>query len=118
MVVAEKSTQALAAANSCAGTRGVDAVDEFVAKSLMVAFTIGVSHELRQGTPQVPLTKRDEAVQALLFDRPNESLCMRVQLDAPETVFGPDQPARGPHFSREETRRHERTPVRSQTHPP
>jgi hypothetical protein len=42
MVIAEKSTQTLAAANGRARTRGADAFDEFVAESLMVAFAVVV----------------------------------------------------------------------------
>jgi hypothetical protein len=49
-----------------------------IAEPLMVAFAVIVDHELPQGTPQVLLTKRDEAVQAFLFDRPNKPLRMRI----------------------------------------
>ena len=77
MVIAEKSTQTLAAANGGAGARGSDDFDEFVAESLMVAFAVIVLHELRERMPQVPLTKRYEAVQAL-FDRANKPLRMRI----------------------------------------
>ena len=71
MVIAEKSTEGLAA-NRGAGTRESDAVDQFVAEPLMVALAVIVNHELRESMPQVPLTERYEAVQALLFDRPNK----------------------------------------------
>lgn len=80
MVIAEKSTQTLAAANGDARTRAADAFDEFVAESLTVAFAVVVGHELREGTPQVPITKRDQAVQAFLFDRANKRLRMRVAI--------------------------------------
>jgi hypothetical protein len=39
-----------------------------LAESVMVAFAVKVLHELRKPMPQLPLTKRYEAVQALLFD--------------------------------------------------
>jgi hypothetical protein len=80
MVIAEKSTQTLAAANGCARTRGSDVFDQFVAEPLMVAFAVIVDCEFRERMPRVPLTERYEAVQALLFDRPTKPLRMRVAI--------------------------------------
>ena len=72
MVKAEKATHTLAAENRGAGTCGTDDFDEFIAKSLRVACAVIVDHEFREGTAQLPLTKRDEAVKALPLDLSNK----------------------------------------------
>jgi hypothetical protein len=79
MGVAEKATQTLSPANGDAGIRR-HSVDQFVAEPLMIAFAVVVDHDLRERMPQVPLTDRDETIQALFFDRPDESLRMRVAI--------------------------------------
>ena len=43
-------------------------LDEFVVEGLMTAFPTIVDHELRERTTEVPLTDKNHAFQAFLFD--------------------------------------------------
>ena len=66
-VVAEKAADALAPPHAAAGGL-VFAIDQFIAKALMVAFAMIVDHKFRERSAEVSLTQRDETVQALFLD--------------------------------------------------
>jgi hypothetical protein len=53
-------------------------VDQFVAEPVMVAFAMIVDEGLGERTAEVPLTKRNKAVQAFLFDGANKPLRVRI----------------------------------------
>jgi hypothetical protein len=68
VVEAEKATEALTPPN-CTGVPCIwVAVDQFIAEALMVALAMIVRHELGERATEMPLTERNHAVQALLFD--------------------------------------------------
>jgi hypothetical protein len=54
--------------------------DEAIAESLVVPFTVTVFNVLRHGVPEVPLSDRNQAVQALFFDRPDEAFRVRIRI--------------------------------------
>jgi hypothetical protein len=68
IVVTEKATDALTPPNGAAGIVLSNTIDQFVCKALMVAFAMIVDYELRERPTEVPLTERNHAVQAFLFD--------------------------------------------------
>ena len=68
IVVAEKATNALASPNAPAARLVADTVNQAVAETLMIAFTMIVDRELGERTTEVRLTQRNETVQAFLFD--------------------------------------------------
>jgi hypothetical protein len=74
IVVAEKPAEALTATNRTEGTRILRGVDEVVAEALVVPFTVIVRDEFGKGTTEVPLSERNEAVEAFLFDGTDEPL--------------------------------------------
>lgn len=45
-----------------------DTINQVVAETLIIAFAMIVDDELCECTTEVPLTERNHAVQALLFD--------------------------------------------------
>ena len=67
VVVAEKSTDARVPANGTVGVLRWRVIDELVVESLVVPLTVIVCYELGKRPPQVPLTERDDAIQAFLF---------------------------------------------------
>lgn len=51
-------------------------LDQVVGETLMVAFAMGVNHELRERLTEVPLTQRNDPVQAFSWiERTNRSAC-------------------------------------------
>jgi hypothetical protein len=68
VVEAEKATEALTPPNSAGVTCVWVAVDQFIAEALMVALAMIVGHELGERPTEMPLTERNHAVQAFLFD--------------------------------------------------
>jgi hypothetical protein len=90
VVVTENSTDTLAPANGTAGTLPWQVIDQLVAQPLMVSFAIVVCHELGEGSPQVPFTEGDHAIEAFLLDRTHEPLRMRIAVRRQE---------RGPNHS-------------------
>ena len=57
-------------------------LDQHTAKTLMRALCVVVSHVLADEFSQVRLTQRDDAVEAFLFDRADETFDERVQVGA------------------------------------
>jgi hypothetical protein len=68
VVVAEKTTDAVTPPNRAGVMRGSDTVDQLIAEALMVAFAMIVDHELRERPTEMRLTKRNQAVQAFVFN--------------------------------------------------
>jgi hypothetical protein len=68
VVEAEKATDALTPPNSTGVTCVWVAVDQFIAEALMVALAMIVDHELGERATDMPLTERNHAVQAFLFE--------------------------------------------------
>jgi hypothetical protein len=64
VVVVEKATDALRAPNAAAVMLASTTVDQFVAEPLMIALAMIVDEELGERTAEMPLTNRNEAVQA------------------------------------------------------
>jgi hypothetical protein len=54
--------------------------DQPIAKSLMIAFAMIVRDELHDEAPEVPLPQRNDPIQALFLDRPDESFCVGIRL--------------------------------------
>jgi hypothetical protein len=78
VVVAEKATDAVTPPNEAAVMPTSNTLDQFVAEALMVAFAMVVDHELPERTTQMPLTQRNEVVQAFFLDRANKPLRVRI----------------------------------------
>ena len=68
VVVAEKATDALAPPNGAGVMLVADTVNQVVAETLMIALAMIVRDELGERTTEVPLTEKNDAVQAFLFD--------------------------------------------------
>jgi hypothetical protein len=58
------ATQPLSAANGADGALASDAFDDVVVEPLIVAFAVVMGHELRERMTEVPLTERNQMVQA------------------------------------------------------
>ena len=81
VVVTEKSTDALPAANGTTGTLRLRRIDQFVAKSLVVAFAMVMRHEIGERPPKMAFSERDDAIEAFFFDRADEAfrVCIAVR---------------------------------------
>ncbi len=84
VIVAEKATDALAAANATLERLRRRTIDERVAEFLMVSFTKLMGVEFAKCATEMPLSERNEAVEAFLFDRTYEPLRVRVAIRRPE----------------------------------
>src|SRR5918994_3564421 len=67
-----------------------NAVNQFVAEPLVVAFAVVMCHELFECAAEVPFTQWDDPIQTFLFNRANKSLCVRIAVWCAERC--PDQP--------------------------
>ena len=76
--------------NGTAGVLRWRLIDERVVESLVVPLAVIVCYELGERPPQVPLTERDDAIQAFLFDGAYEPLRMRIAIGRHERC--PNQP--------------------------
>ena len=56
------------------------AVDEFIPQPLMISFAMIMGEKLRNGSPKMALTKRNEAVEAFLSNRTHKSLGVGVRI--------------------------------------
>ena len=68
VVVAEKATEALTPPNGADVVPVSSTVNQVVAATLMIAHAMIVRDELSERTREVPLTERNDAVQAFVFD--------------------------------------------------
>jgi hypothetical protein len=68
VIVAEKTADPLTPLNGAAVRLASDTVDQFVVQALMVAFAMIVHEELGEQTTEVPLAKRNHAIQAFFLD--------------------------------------------------
>jgi hypothetical protein len=59
-------------------------LNQLVTDALMVSFGMVMGHELGDRATKVPLPQQDYAIEALLFDRPNESLRVCVAVGCAE----------------------------------
>jgi len=105
IVVAQKSAEALTATNRTEGTSITRGVDKVVADPLMVPFTVVVGLELGKRTMEVPLSERDEVVEAFLFDGTDEALRVCAAVRRPERY------PHDPHASRFEDASDSGTPL-------
>ena len=55
-------------------------IDEFIAKSLMIPLAMIVVNEFRHSSPEVSLAEWNQAIEALLLDRPHEAFGMRIRI--------------------------------------
>jgi hypothetical protein len=78
VIKVEKPAQPLSAAHGASTARWRTANDQFVSKSLMVPFVMVVRDILTNRSSQVALAQRNQPVQALELDGPNEAFGMRV----------------------------------------
>jgi hypothetical protein len=53
-------------------------LDQGVLETLMVPLAVLVRDELLHGSPEMPFSKRNEAIETLLVDRPDEPLRIRI----------------------------------------
>jgi hypothetical protein len=53
-------------------------VNQFVAQSLMIPFTMIMGHILGDRSTEMTLTERNQSIQTLLFDRPDEAFGVGV----------------------------------------
>jgi hypothetical protein len=79
-----ETTHRLAAPHAAAVRLNLYAVDQFVAKPLMVALAMVMDCEVGERAPEVPLTQRNHPIQAFLFDRRNKPLRMRIAVRGTE----------------------------------
>ena len=105
MVITEETTHPLAAPHAAAPRLNLHAVDQFVAKPLMVALGMVMDHEVGERAPEVPLTQRNQPIQAFLFDRPNKPLRMRIAVRSTERCLD------HPHTRRLEQLSNRKTPL-------
>jgi hypothetical protein len=68
VVVAEKATEALTPPNGADVMPVSNTVNQVVAETLMIALAMIVRDELGERSTEVPLTERNDAVQAFVFD--------------------------------------------------
>src|SRR5207237_9588193 len=80
IVVAEKTTEALTAPDPFGAMLVASTIDEIVPEALVIAFAMIVEDVLGKRVTQVPLTERNETVQALFLDRANKPLRIRVAI--------------------------------------
>jgi hypothetical protein len=93
MIEVEKPGQPLSASHGASAARRRDANDQFVIKSLMVSFVMVVIDILTDRASQVAFAQRDQSVQALELDGPDEALCIRVTVGARTGVWTTWTPA-------------------------
>jgi hypothetical protein len=55
-------------------------LDQGVLETLMVPLAVVVRDELLHGSPEMPFSKRNEAIETLLVDRPDEPLRIRIRI--------------------------------------
>jgi hypothetical protein len=78
IVITEEATNPLTAPDAAVLRLNPNALDQLVAKPLMVALPMIMDHEVGARTPEVPLTQRNHPIQAFLFDGPNKALRVRI----------------------------------------
>jgi hypothetical protein len=78
VVKVQHAAQALPATNHTVAIGSLQGLNELVPDALMIPLRVIVRHELRHGAPKVALAKEQYAVQALLFDRSHEPLCVGI----------------------------------------
>ena len=83
-IITEEATNPLAAPDAAVLRLNLNAVDQLVAKPLMVALAMVMDHEVGERTSEVPLTQRNDPIQAFLFDGPNKALRMRIAVRGTE----------------------------------
>ena len=67
-MVTEKTADALMSPNGARVRLPSHAVNQIVAETLVIAFAMIVDQELGPRAPEVALTERNHAIQALFFD--------------------------------------------------
>lgn len=58
-------------------------VNQFIAQSLVISLAMIVGDKLRDGSPMMAITERNQAIQRFLFDRADEPLCIGVCIRRP-----------------------------------
>ncbi len=84
VVVIQHATYPLAAANRSLAIRSPERLNQLVADALMIPLDMVVGDELGDCASKMSLPQRDHARKALLLDRPNEPLRVRVAVRCPE----------------------------------
>jgi hypothetical protein len=82
VVVAEKSTEALAPTDRTADTLLWRAIDQLIVEPFVIPFAMVMRHELGKRPSKVASTERDHAIEAFLLDRAYEPLCIRIAVGA------------------------------------
>lgn len=78
IAVVEEAAEALAPSNARIALMNFS-IDQVVGQALVIAFTAVVDHELCERTTIVTFSHRNQPVQALLLNRADESLRVRMQ---------------------------------------
>ena len=76
----EQTTESLPSDYRAIGSVTVGRLNQPPVKTLVRAFCVVMNHDLADEFSQVRLTQRDDTVQALLFDRADETLDEGVQI--------------------------------------
>ena len=80
----EEATNPFAPPDAAVLRLNLHAVDQLVAKALMVALAMVMDHEVGERPSEVPLTQRNQPIQTLLFDGPNKALRMGIAVRGTE----------------------------------
>jgi hypothetical protein len=90
-VVIEQSTKPLAPNTTDAPGRG-RTVNQFVAQSVMVPFAMIMGHKLGRRATEMVLSKWNQSIQTLFFDRADEAFGERVRIRRPIRRLDDPQP--------------------------
>jgi hypothetical protein len=84
VVVVQHATDPLASANRSLATGLPKRLNQRVTNALVVSLSMVVGHELGHRPAKMPFPQRDDAIEALFLDRPNEPLCVGVAVGCSE----------------------------------
>lgn len=88
MIVVQHSAQPLPSLNRSVVAAQIDlGGNQLVPESLMIPFQVVMCHELPDCPAQRTLAKKDQSIQAPLFDRAHKAFRMRVQIGRARRQF-------------------------------
>lgn len=84
VVIVQQAADPLAWANRTVSISARDWLNQLVADALMISFAVVMGHELDDRATKMPLPQQNDAIEALLLDRPNEAFRVGVAVGCAE----------------------------------
>jgi hypothetical protein len=115
VVIVQHATNPLTAANAASAICSLERLNQLVTDALVVPLGMVVDYELGNRASKMSFPEQDHPLQALLLDRPNESLCVRVAVGCTERC--PNEPHSSCSRNSSTPRLHFRSRSQINTHP-